>query len=112
MHLSCPGRLRQSPARSLSGTLARAVLALLPFIRFFFFLEAARIRNPHKYSPGVVRKLLTAVLMKGPCSSAVSVSAQDVITPRMERGVLFKKEEVKVDFNRGEKIKACFLHSP
>lgn len=74
--------------------------------QIFLFLEAARIRNPHKYSPGVVRKLLTAVLMKGPCSSAVLVSAQDVITPGMERGVLFKREEVKVDFNKGEKNKS------
>lgn len=49
-----------------------------------FFLEAAR--SPAKYFPEVARQLLTAVPMKGPSSSTVSVSAQGVKTGRVARG--------------------------
>lgn len=55
--------------------------ALYPLLAFF--LEAAR--SPDKYLPGVARQLLTAVPMKGPSSSTVSVSAQGVKICRVGR---------------------------
>lgn len=76
------------------------------------FFGSCQDKKSWQILAGVVRPPLTAVPMKGPCSGTVAVSAQAGITHSMGRGVLFRREEVKLDFNGGKKTrKAWFLCS-